>query len=114
VGGPGGEWRIRDGSGDDLIRAGGGSDEISLRQGRDTVYGGRGRDSIVYSAWGRGFKRDRPDRLFGGPGPDQISDFNRRSDLIRCGPGTDLAWWEPRDRFRRDCERVGRRPRGSR
>ena len=69
LGGPGGEWRIRDGPGEDLIRAGGGSDSILLGRGRDTVYGGRGDDRVEYAAWANGFRRDDPDRIFGGPGP---------------------------------------------
>ncbi|HEU5063830.1 MAG TPA: hypothetical protein VFT79_11880 [Solirubrobacterales bacterium] len=109
-GGPGMEWRLKDGSGDDLVRAGGAFDEVSVGRGHDTVYGGRGGDNIEYSVWERfsGTPPDVSDRFYGGPGNDDISDFNRHRDFISCGPGRDRYQREPRDPPGRSCEQVVR------
>jgi Ca2+-binding RTX toxin-like protein len=106
LGSPGVEWRLKDGGGDDLIRTGGGDDEVSLGRGRDTVYGGTGDDVISYDAFERftGTPPDPSDRLFAGPGDDLLSDLNRHSDLIRCGPGRDHVAPERRDHPAADCE----------
>lgn len=87
-----GEEMLFDGPGNDLIRAGGGGDFVEFGPGRDTIYGGRGDDGLFYRLpleVSRG-RRDLPDRLFGGPGADTISDDNGQADVIHCGPGEDL------------------------
>lgn len=100
------EWRLKDGPGDDLVRAGGGNDEVSLDRGHDTVYGGAGDDVISYDAFERftGTPPDPRDRLFAGPGDDLLSDLNRHSDLIRCGPGRDHVSPERFDHPAADCD----------
>lgn len=109
LGSPGGEWRLHDGPGNDLVRTGGGNDSIDFDRGRDTIFGGRGNDDLIYEAH---FERsaqqpvDPADRLFGGPGPDQIIDLNGHFDLIHCGRGFDEVERDPRDRPAPDCERL--------
>jgi hemolysin type calcium-binding protein len=112
LGSPGDEYRLQDGSGDDLVRAGGGDDIVEFGPGRDTVYGGDGDDGLVYGTplEVSGGHPDAPDRLFAGPGADVIQDDNGRKDVIRCGPGQDLLDGKGRDRSS-DCEKV-RRGRG--
>jgi len=107
LGSPGVEWRLKDGGGDDVVRTGGGDDEVSLGRGHDTVYGGTGEDVISYDVFERftGTPPDASDRLFAGPGDDLLSDLNRHSDLIRCGPGRDHVAPERRDHPAADCER---------
>lgn len=107
LGSPNVEWRLKDGGGDDLVRTGGGDDEVSLGRGRDTVYGGAGEDVISYDVFERftGTPPDPSDRLFAGRGDDLLSDRNRHSDLIRCGPGRDHVAPERRDHPAADCER---------
>lgn len=106
LGSPEVEWRLKDGGGDDLVRTGGGDDEVSLGRGRDTVYGGAGDDVISYDVFERftGTPPDARDRLFGGQGDDLLSDLNRHSDLIRCGPGRDHVAPERHDHPAADCE----------
>jgi hypothetical protein len=100
------EWRLKDGSGDDLVRSGGGNDEVSLGRGSDTVYGGAGDDVISYDVFERftGTPPDARDRLYAGRGDDLLSDLNRHSDLIRCGPGRDHVAPERHDHPAADCE----------
>lgn len=107
LGSPGVEWRLKDGGGDDVVRTGGGDDEVSLGRGHDTVYGGAGDDVISYDVFERftGTPSDPSDRLFAGRGDDLLSDRNRHSDLIRCGPGVDHVAPERRDHPAADCER---------
>jgi hypothetical protein len=107
LGGDGAEFRVSDGRGDDLVRTGAGDDSITLGRGHDTVYGGSGDDDISYDVFERftGTPPDPSDRLFGGAGDDYLSDVNRHSDLLRCGPGHDRAEPEPHDRPAADCER---------
>jgi len=103
LGSPGAETRIEDG-------AGAGNDEVWMGLGHDLVFGGTGNDSLEYAVYERftGIPADVPDRLFGGPGQDRLSDLNRRPDLLRCGPGRDEAVREPRDRPAADCEKQPR------
>jgi hypothetical protein len=107
LGSPGVEWRLKDGGGDDVVRTGGGDDEVSLGRGHDTVYVGAGDDVISYDAFERftGTPSDPADRLFAGPGDDLLSDLNRHSDLIRCGPGRDHVAPERHDHPGAGCER---------
>ncbi|HET7506808.1 MAG TPA: calcium-binding protein [Solirubrobacterales bacterium] len=107
LGGPGAEFRISDGRGDDLVRSGPGNDSVTLGRGHDRVYGGGGDDEISYDVYERftGTPADPSDRLFGGPGDDYLGDLNRHSDLLRCGPGRDRVEPESKDRPAADCER---------
>lgn len=110
LGSRGSETRIEDGAGDDLVRAGGGNDEVWMGLGHDVVFGGSGNDRLEYSVYERfsGVPADVPDRIYGGPGQDRLSDLNRRPDLLRCGPGFDEAARERRDRPAADCEKRPR------
>ncbi|HEX5609224.1 MAG TPA: calcium-binding protein [Solirubrobacterales bacterium] len=108
LGSPGGEWRLKDGPGDDLVFAGPGDDSVDLNRGHDRVYGGPGHDALFYSTYERfgGRPPDASDRLFGGRGDDVISDHNEHPDQVHCGPGFDKLDTEPHDRLRdSDCER---------
>jgi Ca2+-binding RTX toxin-like protein len=108
-GGPGGEWRLKDGPGNDLVVAGPGEDSVDFGRGRDRVYGGPGNDDLIYSTFRRfvGTPPDAADRLYGGPGDDQISDSNGQRDRVHCGPGFDRLETDPHDRLRdSDCERA--------
>lgn len=106
LGGPEVE-ELFDGPGSDLIRAGGGADAIAFGPGRDSVYGGPGGDGIFYEFIGIGRRSpDAPDRLFGGPGPDILSDRNSEPDLLDCGGGSDAVEREGRDRLGPGCERY--------
>ncbi|MGD9572780.1 MAG: beta-propeller fold lactonase family protein [Thermoleophilia bacterium] len=77
-------------AGDDVIRGKGGDDVIRGHRGDDVLIGGRGRD-----------------RLIGGPGDDRIHARDGARDVVRCGPGRDLALVDAGDRVR-GCERVVR------
>jgi hypothetical protein len=107
LGSPNMDWRIKDGSGNDLVLAGGGDDEVDFGRGRDRTYRGPGDDSLSYSAWERfsGSPPDAGDRLYGGSGRDYLSDLNRHRDEFHCGPGSDLVDTEPADSFPEACER---------
>lgn len=108
-GSPGGEWRLHDGPGDDLVFTGRGNDSVDFGRGRDTIYVGPGNDDLIYEAHFERSARqpvDPGDRLYGGPGPDQIIDLNKHADLIRCGSGFDEVEREPHDHPARDCERL--------
>jgi Ca2+-binding RTX toxin-like protein len=104
------EEEFEDGPGDDLINAGGGDDAIAFGPGHDTVYGGLGRDGLFYEFIGLGKRSpDVPDRLYGGPGADILSDRNGQADQIRCGSGVDEVERESHDRLGPGCERYRRR-----
>lgn len=76
---------LRGGFGSDLILGRGGADRIRPRRGVDCVFAGRG-DDLVFARGGgrRGRLGDR--------------------DLIRCGPGRDIAYVDGGDRAK-GCER---------
>ena len=111
IGSPRAEQRIEDGAGDDLVRAGGGDDDVWMGLGHDLVFGGGGDDELGYTVYERfgGIPPDYPDRIFGGPGNDRLEDFNRHSDLLRCGPGHDEAQRGRHDHPGADCEKLFRR-----
>lgn len=101
LGSPGDDWMLDDGPGDDLIRGGDGDDRLWFRRGHDTVIGGRGDDDLYYAAFERFASAPPPDasdRIYGGPGRDQLWDENQHRDLLDCGPGLDTVRSEPRDR----------------
>jgi Tol biopolymer transport system component len=93
--------------GNDRLLGEGGSDRLSGGPGNDLLNGGPGTDSLT-DARGR-------DRFTGGTGPDRVNARDltpadrRRADVVRCGPGRDVAVVDRADRVARDCERVRRR-----
>lgn len=104
-----GAW-VFGGRGQDLLRGGPGSSWLVGEGGADTLRGGRGRDRLD------GWASD--DRLIGGKGADHASGWQGRDrfrlgrgndsvhardgtrEVIRCGPGVDSAFANPRDRLR--------------
>ena len=46
-----------------------------------------------------------PDAIFAGPGNDRIRATDPKGDVIRCGPGRDVAYVSRRDRTT-GCERI--------
>jgi len=122
-----GNDRLLGGAGEDHLQAGGGSDHLDggphddlmhARGGADEAIGGSGDDNILT---GRGddvarggsgddqlFDNEGEDRLHGGPGDDHFSAHDGRRDLIRCGPGEDVAIIDRVDGAS-GCEQVFRR-----
>jgi Tol biopolymer transport system component len=112
-------------AGDDVLRGLGGADCVFGGSGNDRLSGGTGNDRLDGGAGN--------DRLEGGPGADRLTDVRgrdrfsggsgadrinardrtrrdrRRTDVVRCGPGRDVALVDRADRVARDCERVRRR-----
>ena len=88
LGAAGGD-RLDGGAGNDLLDGGPGADRLTDVRGRDRFAGGAGADRI------NARDRTRRDR--------------RRADVVRCGPGRDVAIVDRADRVARDCERVRRR-----
>jgi hypothetical protein len=84
--------RFRDGldggPGPDLLVGGRRFDELSGGRGPDQIVGGFG-----------------PDAIFAGPGDDRVRATDPKGDLIRCGPGRDVAYVGSRDETT-GCERV--------
>jgi hypothetical protein len=77
--------------GADVVRAGAGADSVAGRGGDDQLVGGGGRD-----------------RLDGGPGDDLVLARDGETDVVGCGPGTDRATVDRRDRVEASCELVER------
>ncbi len=77
-------------AGDDVIHGRGGDDVIRGLRGDDVLIGGRGRD-----------------RILAGPGDDRIRARDGARDVVRCGPGRDVALVDAVDRVT-GCERVVR------
>jgi hypothetical protein len=69
-----GNDRLGGGLGRDRLAGGAGRDRVSARGGNDRLDGGRGRD-----------------RLAGGAGRDRIAARDRMRDVVRGGPGRDVA-----------------------
>jgi hypothetical protein len=94
----------------DLVLGGGGNDVLNGVAGDDCLYGEAGRDRLN-GGDGRDLLVGGPavNRYAGGAGNDAVLARNRRRETIRCGPGTDTAIADRRDRAV-GCERV-RRPR---
>lgn len=82
--------------GDDL-RGHGGRDRLRGRGGRDCLRGGTGADRLNGGA--------QSDRLAGGPGGDYLNARDGDRDRVRCGPGSDRARVDRKDRIR-GCETV--------
>lgn len=103
-GGPGND-RLFGRFGNDGLLGGPGNDELEGGRGRDTLVGGPGNDRLNggYDA----------DLLQGGSGDDRIVARGGGVDTIDCGPGTDTAIVDSRDRVR-GCERVDRSGRPAR
>jgi Ca2+-binding RTX toxin-like protein len=87
------------GPGNDRLYGAEGGDTLRGSGGADTLVGGRGNDRLT---GGRG-----PDRLVGGVGTDTINARDNARDTIVCGPGTDTAIADKKDRLT-GCERVRR------
>jgi len=101
--------------GDDVIRGLGAGDAIFGGDGEDRLFGGAGPDSIRGGAgpdllsggagndrlWGDGGR----DRILGGAGSDAIFARDGESDIVACGPGTDVAYVDATDKTT-GCERV--------
>jgi hypothetical protein len=81
----------------DLLDGGPGADLAVGGRRFDEIVGGGGRDQLV-----GGFG---PDAIFAGPGNDRIRATDRKGDVIRCGPGRDVAYISHRDETT-GCERV--------
>jgi hypothetical protein len=92
--------RIKGRAGNDTVKAGGGDDCVSGGSGSDRLGGGPGQDKL------RAGSGD--DRLRGSTGDDMIRARGRGKDMIRCGPGTDEAKVDQRDRVK-GCETVLRK-----
>jgi hypothetical protein len=88
------------GEGDDCLDGQGGPDRLDGSTGADRLRGGDGADRVT---GGPG-----PDRLAGERGADVIHARDGLRELVRCGPGRDLARLDRRDRGI-GCERI-RRP----
>jgi hypothetical protein len=83
-----GRDRIRALEGNDCLDGGGGRDRVGGNAGTDHVRGGGGHD-----------------RLSGGHGDDVLNSRAGGRDVVRCGPGRDIARVDRRDAVR-GCERV--------
>jgi peptidoglycan/xylan/chitin deacetylase (PgdA/CDA1 family) len=96
-GGPGRQV-LRGTSAGDSLSGGPGNDALYGRGGADRLTGGPGSDTIS-----------------GGPGADLILAADGNSDVVRCGPGRDVARVDPSDRVSSSCEVVeGNRDRAPR
>jgi hypothetical protein len=81
----------------DLLDGGPGPDLAVGGRRFDEIVGGGGADQLV---GGLG-----PDAIFAGPGNDRIRASDPKGDVIRCGPGRDVAYVSRRDRTT-GCERI--------
>lgn len=128
---------IRAGASNDRVFGGAGNDKLTARVGNDVIRGGRGNDRIcdsdqVFSrCFGERNSSYRPgvsdrDRVFGGRGDDHITAGPQRDlisggrgddlidsrdgdrDVVRCGPGADVARVDIKDRTS-GCEMVQQR-----
>jgi len=97
-----GRDRLLGSSEGDSLRGRGGRDVLRGRAGRDCLAGGKGADRLNGGP--------DADDLSGGPGGDRLNARDRVADSVRCGPGTDRATVDARDRVR-GCERVRERRR---
>jgi RTX calcium-binding nonapeptide repeat (4 copies) len=114
VGGPGkddlrvvrGAAAFRGGRGEDVLVGGRFRDGLDGGPGPDLLVGGRRFDEL---SGGRGPDQIAggfgPDAIFAGTGDDLVRATDPKRDLIRCGPGRDVAYVGSRDRTT-GCERV--------
>lgn len=94
------------GRGEDVLAGGRFRDLLDGGPGPDLAVGGRRFDEIVGGGGADqlvgGFG---PDAIFAGPGNDRIRATDPKRDVIRCGPGRDVAYVSRRDRTS-GCERI--------
>lgn len=88
--------------GPDVLRGGQGPDRLFGKGGADRLFGLGGGDLLV---GGPG-----KDVLEGGAGNDRLVARDGERDTARCGPGSDVAIVDPKDRVSTDCETVLRPP----
>ena len=94
----------------------GGPYEITFGTDRpDELRGGTGDDLLASEGpWGDPPEDYRPDRLDGGAGDDLLDSVSLPYpeelpvDVVRCGPGEDVAVADPQDDVGDDCESVRR------
>ena len=108
-----GEDHLHGGSGEDALFGGAHDDLIHGRRQADKAVGGNGNDDILTgkgSDIARGgpdgdqlFDNEGHDILRGGKGNDRFSARDGDRDVIRCGPGEDIAILDPKD-VAIDCE----------
>jgi Tol biopolymer transport system component len=111
-----GNDRLFGGAGDDRAFGQAGNDRLLGERGNDRLDGGPGNDLLDGGAGADRLTDTRGrDRFAGGSGADRISARDRpradrrRADVVRCGPGRDVAFVDRADRVARDCEQVRRR-----
>lgn len=106
----GGPFRdmLRGDTGNDEIFGGRGRDQLTVGPGRDLAAGGKGPDLIANQSSVGGIPDDLlPDRIFGGPGDDNVDVAQELAgDQVDCGGGRDDAFRDRGDSVRR-CEDVG-------
>lgn len=109
VDGDQGNDQLHGGPGDDLIPGRQGNDTIWGDEGNDRITGDRGNDRIFGGAGNDTiFGNIGTDRIDGGPGNDRINVVDKFADRVRCGPGKDVVFADPRDKIAKDCESVRR------
>jgi Ca2+-binding RTX toxin-like protein len=85
----------------DVERGGPGFDQLFGDQGKDRLIGGRHGDFL--------FGEQHDDQLFAGRGGDEVNaaanESSTGNDVIRCGPGRDVARINRNDRIL-GCERI--------
>jgi hypothetical protein len=86
--------------GDDEIFGGGGGDGLVGGSGKDLIDGGDGNDELIGGP-------DK-DRLIGGAGDDRIEARDGERDVVKCGPGKDVAFVDKKDEVK-GCEKVRRK-----
>jgi Ca2+-binding RTX toxin-like protein len=97
--GYGGSDRLRGASGHDCLLGGSGNDTLQGESGNDRLTGGSGRDLLVGGPGTNSYDA--------GSGNDVVNAVNGRRELVRCGPGSDRARVDRRDRTS-GCERLTR------
>jgi hypothetical protein len=85
-------------NGADVLRGGSSADTLYGKAGADRLYGLEGDDRLD---GGPG-----SDVLVGGAGNDRLDARDGAPDVARCGPGSDIAVVDLRDRVSAGCEKV--------
>ena len=103
--------RLIGGGGRDDLDGGNRSDRLSGGGGGDDLYGGRGDDRLAGGAGGDQIEGGLgADVLDGGSGDDLLiaatEDRGAFRNVVRCGPGRDVARVGSADRVAASCERV--------
>jgi Ca2+-binding RTX toxin-like protein len=103
--------RLLGGGGRDDLDGGNRSDHLSGDGGGDDLYGGRADDRLAGGAGGDRIEGGLgSDVLLGGSGDDLLiavtEDRGAFRNVVRCGPGRDVARVSRDDRVARSCERV--------